>query len=188
MTAAEQTERFQSVVASMIWSVAVFVLDLVAPLGVAVPMLYVGAVLVTLWSSFRHDTLIAALTGTLLTSVGYFLSSQDGVAWMAILNRALAVLAVWVTVVLIFLHKKHRKVLRGLLLICSSCKKIRDNRDQWRRFEEYIEAYSEAMFSHGLCLACCREWYPEQYRQMLADDPEWLARELRYGSLPGSTQ
>ncbi|TAJ07326.1 MAG: hypothetical protein EPO61_15325 [Nitrospirae bacterium] len=181
MTAAEQTKRFQSVVAAMIWSVAVFALDLVAPHGVAVPMLYVGAVLVTLWPSLRHDTLIAASAGTLLTIVGFFLSSQDGIVWMGVLNRALAVLAIWVTVLLILMHKEPRRGLRGLLPICASCKKIRDSRDEWRKFEEYIEEHSEAIFSHGMCLDCCREWYPEQYRRIVFHRPELLWRERRNG-------
>lgn len=179
MTAAEQTERFQSVVAAMLWAAAVFGLDLMAPHGVAIPMLYVGSVLVTLWSSLRHDTLIVASTGTLLTIVGYVLPHQDGIVWMAALNRALAVLAIWVTVLLIFLRKAHRRGLRGLLPICASCKKIRDSRDEWRGFEEYIEAHSEAIFSHGMCLDCCREWYPEQYRRTVLHRSERLYRERR---------
>jgi PAS domain S-box-containing protein len=41
------------------------------------------------------------------------------------------------------------KGLDGFLTVCSACKKIRDNRDQWVPFETYITERSEAVFSHG---------------------------------------
>ena len=43
------------------------------------------------------------------------------------------------------------KVLRGLLPICSSCKKIRDDQGYWTQLETYIHLHSEADFTHGLC-------------------------------------
>ena len=56
------------------------------------------------------------------------------------------------------------KVLRGLLPICSSCKKIRDDQGYWRQLEAYIRDHSEAEFSHGLCPDCARRLYPEFYK------------------------
>lgn len=53
------------------------------------------------------------------------------------------------------------KVLRGLLPICSHCKKIRDDKGYWKAVEVYIREHSEAEFSHGLCPDCVRELYPE---------------------------
>jgi PAS domain S-box-containing protein len=46
------------------------------------------------------------------------------------------------------------KTLRGLIPICASCKKIRDDSGFWKVLEEYIEAHSNAIFSHGLCPEC----------------------------------
>lgn len=46
------------------------------------------------------------------------------------------------------------KTLRGILPICSYCKKIRDDSGAWERFEAYIYNHSEAQFSHGLCPEC----------------------------------
>jgi len=46
------------------------------------------------------------------------------------------------------------KTLRGLLPICASCKKIRDDYGLWTRVEEYISKHTEAEFSHGLCPDC----------------------------------
>jgi len=47
--------------------------------------------------------------------------------------------------------------LRGLLPICSSCKKIRDVQGYWNELEAYVEAHSEAAFTHGLCGGCVED-------------------------------
>jgi PAS domain S-box-containing protein len=46
------------------------------------------------------------------------------------------------------------KVMSGLLPICASCKKIRDEKGQWQQMEVYVHAHSQAEFSHGLCPEC----------------------------------
>ena len=51
------------------------------------------------------------------------------------------------------------RILRGLMPICSRCKKIRDEEGYWKRLEEYIEQHSEAQFSHSLCDKCANELY-----------------------------
>jgi hypothetical protein len=46
------------------------------------------------------------------------------------------------------------KTLRGIIPICASCKKIRDDKGFWQQVEVYVSAHSEAMFSHGSCPEC----------------------------------
>ena len=53
------------------------------------------------------------------------------------------------------------KTLRGLLPICASCKRIRDDKGYWNQIEAYIRDHSEAQFSHGICPECKRKLYPE---------------------------
>lgn len=53
------------------------------------------------------------------------------------------------------------KTLKGLLPICSSCKKIRDDRGYWQKVESYISAHTGAEFTHGICPECMRTLYPE---------------------------
>jgi two-component system, cell cycle sensor histidine kinase and response regulator CckA len=55
------------------------------------------------------------------------------------------------------------KRLGGLLPICASCKKIRDDRGYWKQIETYIRDHSEAEFSHGICPECARKLYPDLY-------------------------
>jgi CheY-like chemotaxis protein len=53
------------------------------------------------------------------------------------------------------------KMLSGMLPICSSCKKIRNDRGYWQQVEEFIARYSDARFSHGICPDCAKSLYPE---------------------------
>jgi two-component system sensor histidine kinase EvgS len=52
--------------------------------------------------------------------------------------------------------------LRGLLPICSKCKKIRDDDGYWQQMEEYIRSHSDVEFSHSLCPVCSSELYGDQ--------------------------
>lgn len=60
--------------------------------------------------------------------------------------------------------------LSGLLPICSSCKKIRDDQGYWQQIEMYIQEHSEAEFSHSICPECARKLYPEIYEKVYKSD------------------
>jgi GAF domain-containing protein len=53
------------------------------------------------------------------------------------------------------------QALQGILTICSYCKDIRDNQGTWRRLEEYLQAHTEAKFSHSMCQDCLRKHHPD---------------------------
>jgi len=53
------------------------------------------------------------------------------------------------------------KQLSGLLPICSSCKKIRNDEGYWEQLEIYIKNHSDADFSHGICPECVARLYPD---------------------------
>ena len=59
------------------------------------------------------------------------------------------------------------KTLRGIIPICSSCKKIRDDKGYWSQIECYLQKHSKAEFSHGICPECSdklyggQDWYIE---------------------------
>ncbi len=55
------------------------------------------------------------------------------------------------------------KKLEGILPICSSCKRIRDDKGEWNQLEAYIRDNSEAEFSHGLCTECAQKMYPKYF-------------------------
>ncbi len=58
------------------------------------------------------------------------------------------------------------KTLSGMLPICSSCKKIRDDKGYWAQLETYIQKHSRAIFSHSICPDCLKKHYPEEYDQL----------------------
>jgi DNA-binding response OmpR family regulator len=60
------------------------------------------------------------------------------------------------------------KLLRGLLPICSRCKKIRDDQGFWERVESYLEAHSRVTFSHSICPDCI---------DVLYGDAEWFRKD-----------
>lgn len=53
------------------------------------------------------------------------------------------------------------KILSGMLPICASCKKIRNDDGYWQQIESYVKDHSTADFSHGICPACEKKLYPD---------------------------
>jgi PAS domain S-box-containing protein len=64
------------------------------------------------------------------------------------------------------------KLLSGLLSICASCKRIRNERDTWEPLESYLQSHSEAKFSHGVCPDCLRKLYPDYYPESGQEPPK----------------
>jgi PAS domain S-box-containing protein len=62
------------------------------------------------------------------------------------------------------------KTLRGMLPICSSCKKIRDDKGYWNQIENYIKDHSEAEFSHSICPECAEKLYPGLYKKLYPEN------------------
>lgn len=58
------------------------------------------------------------------------------------------------------------KQLSGMLPICASCKKVRDDKGYWSQIEAYISEHSEAEFSHGLCPDCAGRLYPDYKKRL----------------------
>jgi DNA-binding response OmpR family regulator len=53
-------------------------------------------------------------------------------------------------------------VLKGIIPICSTCKKIRDDAGYWNTIEEYISTHTKSSLSHGMCSSCADELYGDQ--------------------------
>lgn len=51
------------------------------------------------------------------------------------------------------------KIMKGIIPICSNCKKIRDDKGYWNILETFIEKHSDALFSHSVCPNCMKELY-----------------------------
>ncbi|MEE9165418.1 MAG: sensor with HAMP domain protein, partial [Nitrospinota bacterium] len=55
------------------------------------------------------------------------------------------------------------KSLSGLLPICASCKKIRDDKGYWHQVETYIKKHTEVDFTHSICPECIKTRYPDLF-------------------------
>src|SRR6266581_8841684 len=84
----------------------VFILDLALPLGIAIPMLYAIPLLLTQKELPRQSTLGLAAGASCLTVLGFLLSSHGPELWPAVANRALSLVTIWVTAILVFLNKR----------------------------------------------------------------------------------
>lgn len=65
---------------------------------------------------------------------------------------------------------KEVRTLRGLLPICSYCKQVRTDSGAWQQLEVYLNAHTDAEFSHGICPACAEKVLTE-YRQDTGSQP-----------------
>ena len=87
---------------------------------------------------------------------------------IAPIDELIIVLAVMAFTVAIFAWRRWRelqeahaniKTLRGLLPICASCKKIRDDKGYWNQLEAYNQNNSNAEITHGICPDCMKKLY-----------------------------
>lgn len=56
--------------------------------------------------------------------------------------------------------------LRGILPLCSFCKKVRDDKGYWQQVEVYLGTHAHADISHGICPDCLKEHFPNEYKAM----------------------
>jgi len=61
------------------------------------------------------------------------------------------------------------RTLRGMIPICASCKKIRDDEGYWHDVAVYVRDHSEAEFSHGICPECMEKLYPGVWTSINGD-------------------
>lgn len=85
----------------------IFLVDVQLPLGVAGGVPYIAVILLTLWLPLSAPTIIFALGCSLFTVLGFLWSPSGGELWKVISNRSLALLAIWVTSILVLAYKRH---------------------------------------------------------------------------------
>lgn len=153
----------------------IFAVDMLLPRGVAAPMLYVIPILLAVHCRQQWFRVSVAVGCTVLTVIGYKFTEDAVPTWIALSNRTLAVTAIWITTVLAWQRMQAREqvnILRDLLPMCASCKKIRDDKGYWSQVEEYLETHTQTMLTHGICPECIQKWYPDFYPQVVEQHPD----------------
>ena len=163
---------------------AVFAADVSLPLGTATACLYLIPLgFLVLWSTPQQAYRVVLLATVCVTLTGAgSLQSHAEPQSVAHGNRIIALTLIVVMTLLALLRKRTEgdiKILRGLLPICSYCKKIRDKKGYWQQLEWYIAARSEADFSHGMCPECGPKHFPDVY----AEKPTQRVRPTASGVL-----
>ena len=87
-------------------ALAVFILDMNIPLGVAGGVPYIAVILITMYAQSKNVIILYACICSLLTLIGYYTSPVGGEHWKVIFNRCLALFAIWITCVLAYHWKK----------------------------------------------------------------------------------
>ena len=73
------------------------------------------------------------------------------------------------------------RTLRGILPLCSFCKKIRDDKGYWEQVDVYIFKHSQADISHSVCPECVKKHYGD----VINDDTAPCPSAPPASSLPG---
>lgn len=138
---------------TVVATATVMALDLLAPTGVAVGMLYAPCVFLTIFARKAYVTAWTAGVCSGLVVVGYWLSPAIAVSWwLPVANRTMALLVIWITVVLIRAHlRSTRRVARleKMLTMCAWTKQVRlDGR--WVPIEEFLTRLLDVKISHGM--------------------------------------
>ncbi len=153
-------------------TLTILVIDISIPLGVAAAIPYIAVVLWSFSSPNKKFTLLMSIICSLLAIAGFFFSPPGGELREAIINRGLTLFAIWIVHFLVSQKRElDRKLLHGLLPICASCKKIRDDKGYWNQVEAFIKEHSEATFSHSVCPECAKKLYPKLYDNIFPTDP-----------------
>ena len=91
----------------LLLAAVVFAFDLLTPLGVAAGMPYVFVVAITVWAEKPKLEFAMAVLSTALVVAGFFLSKEGGIMWMALMNRALAFMLIWLSAWLIYGRRRY---------------------------------------------------------------------------------
>ena len=106
-TVREQRNERTARIAAATLAAAILVADLRLPLGASIAGLYVGVVLLGLWSRTPRFTAVAAVVVSALTILGAILSPVGPMPWMAAVNRPTALAVIWVAAVGVIRYKNN---------------------------------------------------------------------------------
>jgi len=96
----------------------------------------------------------------------FFGTPRSAAAWLgaAVLSAAIIIVG-FITITHTFVQQKF--VLRGLLRVCTYCKRIKLDSQKWEQMEKYVSDRSRAEFSHGICPECFQRTVADLEKQGL---------------------
>lgn len=133
------------------------------------PFIFIFPVMLVAWNRplWLSTICAGAMSMTrILHELAFSLNAKNPVTAEGLADTLICFFVLQLLVVLTMLLSRQSRQLRqrvraleGMLPICSFCKSIRNEKEEWVKLEEYIAGHSEAQFSHGLCPACAQKHY-----------------------------
>jgi hypothetical protein len=146
------------------------VLDFSVGPYIAFPITYIIPVAVSAWFCRPFYAYFLAILEPLIRLTFPFSWQAPWSITHAVINTAIRVTVLMLLAYLISRTARQTRelarrvnLLEGILPVCSLCKKIRDEHDNWQPMEVYVSNRSEALFSHSLCPDCLKRDYKQIY-------------------------
>jgi len=154
-------------------AVTVLIIDYATGKLVEFPILYALPIGLAAWKLKKNLAFFMAMAlPSIRVVILIFLWNGTTSLPVAFINAPIKMIALFIYAFLInrialqtLSLKKEVRVLHGLLPVCASCKRIRNEKGEYEQMEKYISEHSEASFSHGLCSECVKRLYPEFYKE-----------------------
>lgn len=156
---ARYPQAFLQLILAYVLAICILTLDVLLQTQVLAVFYVVPIALIGFWSRSNQPSRVVLVTCfcTLLVAVGLLvLPTLDGVL---LTDRLLVLAAIWITAMLSLLRKKQEELdlLRGMLPLCASCKKIRDTTGYWEQLESYLRNHLRVGYSHSFCPECAQQ-------------------------------
>lgn len=151
-------------------TLVVLTVDYVLGRYVEFPIVYLIPAGLAAWRNRRVTAYVLAVALPLARFGFHFPWHETGTLTFAGINAAVRIIVLCSYVYLIdrvslqtMKLRTRVRTLEGILPICSSCKRIQNEKGEFEPMEKYVTEHSGALFSHGLCRECARELYPEVF-------------------------
>lgn len=149
-------------------ALVVLVIDYYTGKNIRFPILYIIPIGIAAWGNKKTIAYSLAITLSLARLGFNFPWLETSSLFSASINTIIRIFVLLLFAYLVARTARQtreltRKVnlLEGILPICASCKKIRNDKGEYEQIERYISKRSEAEFSHGICPECAKKLYPE---------------------------
>ena len=167
----ERLYRERSRIVCIIAAIIVLGIDYITGKNIDFPIVYALPVGLAAWGNQKNTAYGMAILLPLMRVGFYFPWHETGSFPVALFNAPIKELVLVLYAYLIdrtawqarALEKKV-SALEGILPICASCKRIRNERGEYEQIEKYVTEHSEASFTHGICPDCAGKLYPDYFK------------------------
>ena len=154
----------------ILFAAIILVIDYIIGKDIRFPILYVFPVGMAAWTKQKRTAYAMALLLPLARFCFHLSWHATEPLSVAAANAVIKIVALTLYAYLIDRSSRTRQLenrvrtLEGILPICASCKRIRNEKGEYEQIENYITKHSEASFSHGICSECAKKLYPHYFK------------------------